>query len=248
MKNDENTFEAKIRITNFYPNKDKLKEEISNYLSSNYNDVEYQIELETDKLLILNFTNKTEVANCLLRKLKLMKIENKNFPQLTTSLKVHIKNSISEQKKQNKEQGIGTGTESNLNKKSFTSRTNLGTKGNLANKRYNSSTSTIDANKYKNYNPSKDIHRSRAKIYESIFLDCGPYLDKYELEKEENRKNKAQWINKKGFNQFVGKSYILKNSNTIENYVNRDPSESPLVYNFRVNQKSKWVGKKNFYV
>ncbi len=85
------------------------------------------------------------------------------------------------------------------------------------------------------------------KIYESIFLGGGPYLDKYDFIKEDARKNKAQWINKKGFIPYIGKETILKNAHMIENYLSLEPANPNNVYNFRQIQKSKWVGKDNFY-
>ena len=94
---------------------------------------------------------------------------------------------------------------------------------------------------------NSSLQNNKMKIYESIFLGGGPYLDKYDFIKEDARKNKAQWINKKGFIPYIGKETILKNSHMIENYLSLEPASPNNVYNFRQIQKSKWVGKDNFY-
>ena len=97
----------------------------------------------------------------------------------------------------------------------------------------------------RNINKYLSPENNKMKIYESIFLG-GPYLEKAEYERAEARKNKAQWINKKGFNQYISKQTILKNSHMIENYLSLEPAQDNN-FNFRPIQKTKWVGKTDFF-
>ena len=59
-----------------------------------------------------------------------------------------------------------------------------------------------------NMNKCMSPENSKMKIYESIFLG-GPYLNRNEIIYEENRKNKAQWLNKKGFVPYIRKLLML---------------------------------------
>ena len=47
---------------------------------------------------------------------------------------------------------------------------------------------------------------SKMKIYESIFL-AGPYVNQLELLHKEERKNKAKWLNQKGFIPYINKKF-----------------------------------------
>ena len=58
------------------------------------------------------------------------------------------------------------------------------------------------------------------------------------------KKKKKKFLNKKGFFVSVGK-YSMK-PNYIGNYVQMTPSESPLNFKFRVDNKNKWLTKKGF--
>ena len=63
---------------------------------------------------------------------------------------------------------------------------------------------------------------------------------------EEAKKNKALWINQKGFNQYISKETVLKNSHMIKNYIYTEPLQEN-DYNFRQIQKTKCVGKNDFF-
>ena len=226
----ENNFAGIIKIAN-YTDKDKLLEEINKFLSTNYHKKDfYNIAKETPDLLILNFHSETEVAECTSRFLKLLKLENKLFSNISIFLHIKILNHPTNKRKINLK---------TLQKTNTTSSIVLPKLNNILSKSKNFST-----NDFK----SRELKRSNLKSFESIFLAQGPYKDKYEIIKEENRRNKALWLNKKGFNPFVGKETILKNSHMIKNYVNLEPTKSPLSYRFRTEQKSKWVGEHDFYV
>jgi len=72
-----------------------------------------------------------------------------------------------------------------------------------------------------------------------------PYIDKLSRENKERINNKKKWIDKKGFNNSVGKA-SLNNSNFIKNYVRITPSLPPLLYQFRKPEKAKWINKSDF--
>lgn len=74
--------------------------------------------------------------------------------------------------------------------------------------------------------------------------NSSPYIseeDKYLMESNEDKKN---WINKKGFCVSVG-NYSNKYK-LIDNYVTKEPSESPLNHKFRSENKKKWITEKGF--
>jgi len=96
----------------------------------------------------------------------------------------------------------------------------------------------------KNLLTDPKINLSKKEIFKkSIFID-EPYIDPYEKEKLEKRKNKLLWIDKKGF-RFIGKYTINKNDHYKPNY---SPSQFILNYKYRVEDKKKWLGKHNFLV
>ena len=88
------------------------------------------------------------------------------------------------------------------------------------------------------------INLSRKDIFKkSIFID-DPYIDPYEKQKLEERKNKQLWLDKKGF-RFIGKYTINKNDHYKPDY---SPSQFILNYKFRVVDKKKWLANHNFLV
>ena len=234
----ENNFEGLVKIGNIGNNKDKIIEEVDKYIDENYKKSDlYVLEKKSPRRIVLNFHSNTEIANCVSRNLKLLQLDNPTFSNITVDMNVSIVNPISNKKSKDEEKKIPSQNRkrSYINKTPMRFNEKLNT---VLSKSHNFSLNTFNKN-----NKSKNMN-----IFESIFLDPGPYKDKYEVIKEENRKNKALWMNKKGFDAYVGKETILKNSNFIKNYVNLEPAKEPISNIFRVDQKLKWVGKHNFYV
>ena len=186
---------------------------------------------------------KTELANYVNNNLKLLKIESNNFSDLKINLIIKVKNPFLEKQKQAKTDRENNEDNKKEKKKIKINKTdifNIDTKNNpCLNKLLSKS---LNFSK-KNINKCTNPENSKLKIYESIFLG-GPYLNKLELIKEENRKNKEQWLNKKGFNPYIGKQTILRNSHTIDNYLLEANQDNQ--FNFRTVDKSKWVCKDNF--
>ena len=70
-----------------------------------------------------------------------------------------------------------------------------------------------------------------------------PYVSDEERAKKNYFDGKKKWINHNGFNNYVGrvtKSYV------IPTYVVRTPGEIASDHKFRMIDKRKWVGGKNF--
>ena len=232
----ENNFKGLVKISNIGDNKDKIIEEVNNYIDKNYKKSDlYVLEKESPRKLVLNFHSNTGVANCISRNLKLLQLENPTFSNMTVDMNVSIVNPISKLKNDSIDKSPS------FRKKTYISKTPM-----RSNQKLNLILSNSHNFSLNNFN--KNDKSRNMNIFESIFLAPGPYKDKYDIIKEENKKNKALWINKKGFNAFVGKETILKNANFIKNYVNLGPAEEPTSNIFRKVQKSKWVGKHNFYV
>ena len=189
------------------------------------------------------------MANYIINKLKLLKMGNSNYSKMNChlSIKVICPNQNQNDKNEKKDNNeITKKTEKSFNdkkSKKLDDIYNIDTKNNpKMNKLLNKS---LNFNK-KNINKYLSPENNKMKIYESIFLG-GPYLEKSDFEKKETIKNKAQWINKKGFIPYIGKETILKNSNMIENYLSLEP-HSNNKYSFRQIKKTKWVGKNDFLV
>jgi hypothetical protein len=73
-----------------------------------------------------------------------------------------------------------------------------------------------------------------------------PYFTIEELKQFEDKEKQKKWIQKKGFNCVVGKA-TSKKVPLRPIYMNLVPfKDSPLNYNFRETDKSKWVANKNF--
>ena len=231
---EENEFEGSIKITNF-PSKEKIIEKINLYLEKYKKE-----EKETSTSLLLNFHKNTEMANYVIRKLKLLQMENQNYSKINCHLAIKVIN----QREKNEKNDEGKNEKSNKTKKNNYNVYNIDTKNNpRLNKLLDKS---LNFNK-RNINKYLSPDNNKMKIYESIFLNGGPYIERNDIAKEEARKNKAQWLNKKGFIPYIGKETILKNSHMIENYLSKEPAQSNN-FQFREIQKSKWVGKNNFFV
>ena len=256
INKENNEFEGKIKISNF-SSKKELLDKINVYCEkyrTEEKDALYDIEKETANLLVLNFHKNTELANYINRNLKLLQIGNSNFSDINFNLIIKIINPQNEKDKQaKKEKEKDVENNSKSQEKQYKNNNNIQLK-NYINDVYN-----IDAkdnprlnkllNKSLNFN-KKNMNRymspenSKMKVYESIFL-AGPYVNKYELEYKEKRKNKAQWLNQKGFVPYISKKTILKNEHMIDNILYKEQHQDPF-YPFRKVQKSKWVGKQDF--
>ena len=195
-------------------------------------------------MLLLNFHKKTELANYVNNNLKLLKIESNNFSDLKINLIIKVKNPFLEKQKQAKTDRENNEDNKKEKKKIKINKTdifNIDTKNNpCLNKLFCKS---LNFSK-KNINKCTNPENSKLKIYESIFLG-GPYLNKVELIKKEKKKNKEQWLNKKGFNPYISKNTILKHSYKMGNILFDEPAQD-CRFKFRSVQKSKWVGKRDF--
>ena len=94
---DENTFKAKLKILH-NNNQIKLLEIINNYLKKYHKNDCYILEKVTSNVLILDFKNNTDTANCVLRYLKIKKLENNDLSNIICSVKIKIVNSFSKPK------------------------------------------------------------------------------------------------------------------------------------------------------
>jgi len=94
---DENTFQAKLKIVH-NNNEIKLLEIIKNYLKKYHKNDYYILEKVTSNILILDFKNNTDTANCVLRYLKIKKLENNELSNIICSVNVKIVNSCSNKK------------------------------------------------------------------------------------------------------------------------------------------------------
>ncbi len=242
---DTNEFEGRVKITGF-SSKESLLEKINLYLESYKSEEKeslYVIEKETSKSILLNFKKNTELANYIIRKLKLLQMGNQNFAKLNCHLAIKVISPNQNEKSEKKEKSENENEKSpkKTKKNDYKDIYNIDAKNNpKMNKLLNKS---LNFNK-RNMNKYLSPENNKMKIYESIFLG-GPYLEKSEFEYKDHMKNKAQWINKKGFIPYISKQTILKNAHMIENILSKEPDQ-PKVFNFRQIEKSKWVGKNDF--
>ena len=104
-------------------------------------------------------------------------------------------------------------------------------------------------NKYSNINEGSYVQKHWADIKNKggSINSIEPYVEEHTREYKERINNKKKWINKKGFNNSVGKA-SLNNSNFIKNYVRITPSLPPLLYQFRKAEKEKWINKSGFKI
>jgi len=94
---DENTFQAKLKILH-NNNQIKLLEIIKNYLKKYHRNDYFILEKMTSNILVLNFRNNTDTANCVLRYLKIKKLENNDLSNIICSVNVKIENSCTKKK------------------------------------------------------------------------------------------------------------------------------------------------------
>ena len=242
---DTNEFEGRVKITGF-SSKESLLEKINLYLESYKSEEKeslYVIEKETSKSILLNFKKNTELANYIIRKLKLLQMGNQNFAKLNCHLAIKVISPNQNEKSEKKEKSENENEKSpkKTKKNDYKDIYYIDAKNNpKMNKLLNKS---LNFNK-RNMNKYLSPENNKMKIYESIFLG-GPYLEKSEFEYKNHMKNKAQWINKKGFIPYISKQTILKNAHMIENILSKEPDQ-PKAFNFRQIEKSKWVGKNDF--
>ena len=106
INKDLNEFEGKIKISNF-PSKKEILEKIDGfcekYRTEEKNSL-YDIEKETDKLILLNFHKNTELANYINRNLKILQISDTNFSDIKFNLIIKIINPQNEKDKQAKKE------------------------------------------------------------------------------------------------------------------------------------------------
>ena len=262
LNKDNNEFEGKIKITNF-ASKDEILEKINSYCDK-YKDEEnnsvYDVEKENDNLILLNFHKNTEIANYIIRELKILQIDNPNFSELNYKLLIKIINPQNEKDKQAKKEkkekeNQEKNEENDENKEKLYKKKDIKKIKNYDNDIYNIDTKnnpklnkllgkSLNFNR-RNINKFMSPENNKMKIYESIFLG-GKYLNKNEIIYEENRKNKAKWLNKKGFIPYIGKETILKNTHMIDNILYKEPAQDNN-FKFRSVQKYKWVGKHDFF-
>jgi len=244
---DENEFEGKIKISNF-PSKESIIEKIDSFLSSykkDENEKIYDIEKETPNYIILNFQKNTDIANYINRNLRLLQMEDPNYSKLKFNMitKVITKNQKEEKEK---EKGEKDQLKKKIRKKMKLQEIESSIYDAKNNPKINKLLSNSLHFTRKNINQYMNQENNKMKIYESIFLG-GQFKEKHEIEHEERIKNKAKWISQKVFNPYISKQTIDKNRHILPNYLSLEPEQSNNVYNFRKVDKSKWVGKHNFF-
>ena len=81
-----------------------------------------------------------------------------------------------------------------------------------------------------------------------IIENDSPFMDSLTREYLEKKDNEKKWVVKKNFDVFIGKASSLQSHsyNDIKNYVNITPSLPPILYQFRRNEKDKWIVKSDF--
>lgn len=213
----EPKFIANINIKNF-PSKEKLFKVIDNYLQKNKLDKNYTYELKNESSIKITFQD-TDIGYKIIKKLKLEQLTNSSFEKMKSNLSLGVideKSTLKKFKSKNKKIRLEKSSSLPL----------------ILNNRYKDESMT-SLNKY-NYNQN------------SMFLPQGPYIDEFQMRILDEKKNKALWLNKKGFNQFVGKATAIKIRNDIQNYVSRTPGEFPLNHKFRDEHKERWIVKRSF--
>ena len=96
------------------------------------------------------------------------------------------------------------------------------------------------------------INKENSEIINNFYSNqkfvrnSSPYITEEEKRIIEEKINKKKCLTKNGFLTCVGK-YKMK-PNFIKNYVQMTPSESPLMFKFRVENKNKWLTKKGFII
>ena len=226
------TFLAKLKIENF-PSRVELLNLIDSFLSSSEYPTNYRA-INQDNHIILMIHN-PDVAYAIIKRLKTEQMKNSLYSKIKTSLALTPLNQ-NPNKSFEKTKSVSKSTAaldtSGIKKTKQTSLTKK-------KKKMNTETNVV---KYKvNNNKNK-------KVFTSMFLGQTPYMDENDRRKLEEKKSKLLWIDKRGFNQFVGKATTHRNENYISNYVNETPSEPPVTYKFREIHKEKWIGKSTFFL
>ena len=222
----EPNFVANINILNF-PSLEKIINLIDDFFKNKFLEKEYTYQLKSQNNLIIILQN-SDFAFSLIKKLKLEQLTNPIFEKMISNLSLGVINPYKNKSIQNKKSFNNSKKFSKLKKN--TSMPLIITKINLNKKNLNSDRKIL----YKKNNNN------------SIFLPKGPYIDEYQMRINDEKKNKSLWLNKNGFNQFAAKATGIKIRNYINNYVSKSPSEFPLQYKFREENKEKWIIKKNF--
>jgi hypothetical protein len=88
------------------------------------------------------------------------------------------------------------------------------------------------------------MHPSKSKLkitrIETLSVNIGSlYKSDEEIRREEYKESKSKWITKCGFISHGPKH--CTGYRVIENYVGKDPSEPPILHNFRPVNKTKWI-------
>lgn len=221
------TFLAKLKIENF-PSRVELLNLIDSFLSSSEYPTTYRA-INQDNLIILMLHN-PDVAYAIIKRLKTEQIKNSLYSKIKTSLVLTPLNQ-NPSKSFEKTKSTATLNTSGIKK----------TKGSSLTKKKKINTETNVVRLKVNNNKNK-------KVFTSMFLGQTPYMDENDRRKLEEKKSKLLWIDKRGFNQFVGKATTHRNENYISNYVNETPSEPPVTYKFREIHKEKWIGKSTFFL
>ena len=226
----EPNFIANINILNF-PSLEKIINLIDDFFKNKHIEKKYTYKLKSQNNLIIILQD-SDIGFLLIKKLKLEQLTNPIFEKMISNLSLGVIN-------QNNDNSIIQNKKSFYKSKQYlklkknTSMPLIITKINLNKKNLNSDRKIL----YKKNNNN------------SIFLPKGPYIDEYKMRINDEKKNKSLlWLNHNGFNQFAAKATGIKIRNYISNYVSKSPSEFPLQYKFREENKEKWIIKKNFFL
>ncbi len=109
----------------------------------------------------------------------------------------------------------------------------------------NSSNLTLSRNKITD-NSYYHIHMLDISKKAGVITNSSPYINFLHKEYLDKIENKKKWVCNKDFITSVGRAENNKNIFIIKNYVNITPSNSPLLYKFRNENKTKWMSKKGF--
>ena len=109
----------------------------------------------------------------------------------------------------------------------------------------NSSNLTLSRNKITD-NSYYHIHMLDISKKAGVITNSSPYINFLHKEYLDKIENKKKWVCNKDFITSVGSAENNKNIFIIKNYVNITPSNSPLLYKFRNENKTKWMSKKGF--
>ena len=103
----------------------------------------------------------------------------------------------------------------------------------------------LDKNLDKNIDSYDKKHWADIKEKAGVINSKDPYIDWHIREYKEKMNNKKRWIDKKGFNNNIGKATLNRENNN-KSYLNDTPSLPPILYQFRKPQKNKWINKSDF--